>query len=64
MFIKPNNSKFYEGGNTKILLIAMSCTHSQPGEAEYLWGGVSRCMADLGKKKDCVSQSPLQLAVA
>lgn len=65
MFIKPNNYKFYEGGSTKTLLIAISCTASLVKQSIYEAGYLGAWL-DLGKKKkkDCVSQSPLQLAVA
>ena len=35
MFIKPRNYKFYEGGSTKILLIAISCTASLVKQSTY-----------------------------
>ena len=35
MFIKPNNYKFYEGGSTKILWIAISCTASLVKQSTY-----------------------------
>lgn len=65
MFIKPNNYKFYEGGSTKTLLIAISYTASLVEQSIYEAGYLGAWL-DLGKKKkkDCVSQPPLQLAVA
>lgn len=50
MFTKPNNYKFYEGGSTKTLLIAISYTASLVEQSIYEAGYLGAWL-DLGKKK-------------